>query len=72
MWITGDVSRVSGEICLSLLLPHGANAPEETRFPAAYSIPLIIADGPVPLPPYDAPPVVDDVQLPEIEPEVMP
>ena len=71
LWIASDVLRVDGEINLTLLLPHGANAPHETRFPLAYSDPMTVVGGLVPLPPYDAPPA-DDVQLPEPEPEVMP
>lgn len=69
-WIAGDVARKDGVIHASLLLPHGANAPHETRFPAAFYEPMTVTDGPVPLPPYDAPPA-DDVQLPEPEPEVL-
>lgn len=70
-WIIGGVFRQGGDINLTLVLPHGANAPIETRFPEAYDVPITVTDGPVPLPPYDAPPA-DDVQLPEPEPEVMP
>ncbi|MDO2950546.1 hypothetical protein [Aeromonas simiae] len=68
-WIASDVERVEGEISLTLYLPHGSHAPRETLFPAAFTEPMTVVDGPVPLPPYDAPPVVDDVQLPEIETE---
>lgn len=71
-WVCSDVERIDGEICLTIMLPHGANAPNETRFPAAYTVPMTVVNSPVPLPPYDAPPVVDDVQLPEIELEVTP
>ncbi|WP_109468530.1 hypothetical protein [Albibacillus kandeliae] len=47
-WLASDVERVAGVLHLSLILPHGADAPEETRFPA----PLIVTeDGPVALPP---------------------
>lgn len=53
-WIAGDVARKDGVIHIILLLPHGANAPYETRFPAAFTDPLDIHDGEVPLPPYDA------------------
>jgi hypothetical protein len=52
-WIIGDVHRIAGEITLTLRLPHGANAPEETRFPDAYIVPITVASGDVPLPPYD-------------------
>ena len=54
-WIFGDVHRIGGEIHLTLLLPHGARAPQETRFPAAYDVPLKVTSGAVPLPPYDEP-----------------
>ena len=48
-WLASDVERTGGEIVLTLALPHGANAPEETRFPQ----PLVMAgDGPVPVPPH--------------------
>jgi hypothetical protein len=45
---------------LSLLLPHGANAPAETRFPADL---VVTEDGPVALPPYDAPPPALDAGM---------
>jgi hypothetical protein len=32
-WIVSDVNRVNGEIELTILLPHGANASYEARFP---------------------------------------
>lgn len=51
-WLASDVTRENGEICLTLKLPHGANAPDETRFPQ----PVTVADGPVLLPPYDTAP----------------
>lgn len=48
-WICGDVVRRDGVLGIPLLLSHGGNAPEETRFPE----PVRIAeDGPVVLPPY--------------------
>lgn len=53
-WIASDVTRTNGEICLTLRLPHGANAPRETLFPAAFDAPLTVKAGPVPLPPYNA------------------
>jgi hypothetical protein len=49
-WFAGPVERVDGALRLSLVLPHGANAPQETLFPA----PLILTgDGSVTLPPYE-------------------
>jgi len=60
LWIPGDVQRIGGEIHITLRLPHGKNAPQETRFQAAFYEPMTVLDGEVPLPPYD---------LPESEPE---
>lgn len=52
-WIAGDVHRIDGEIYLTLVLPHGATAPQETRFPSAYDVPMTVSSGAVPLPPYN-------------------
>jgi len=57
-WIASDVTRTGGEISLTLCLPHGANAPHETRFPAAFDVPITVTAGPVPLPPYETEPEV--------------
>ena len=46
-----DITRISGSLQMTILLPHGANAPEETRHPAPLEL---TANGPVALPPYDA------------------
>jgi hypothetical protein len=53
-WLASDIHRIGGELQLTLLLPHGANAPEQTLFPE----PIVIAEGPVDLPPFtqDVPP----------------
>lgn len=48
-WLADDVRREGGVLHLVLLLPHGGNAPEETRFPAPLNAP---PDGPVALPPH--------------------
>lgn len=48
--IVSDVERIDGEIHLTVLLPHGANAPEETRFPEPIKV---SEDGVITLPPYD-------------------
>lgn len=53
-WIAGNVTRIDGEIFLTLRLPHGANAPRTTRYPSAFTDPMTITSGQVPLPPYDA------------------
>lgn len=49
-WIVGPIRREAGELQVTLLLPHGANPPQETLFPA----PITIRKGPVPLPSYDS------------------
>ena len=55
-WIVGPVSRIDGELHLTLRLPHGPNPSEAVAFPA----PIHVAeDGPIALP-FD----------PEPEPEV--
>jgi hypothetical protein len=51
-WFAGDVTRVGGILHLSLILPHGANAPEEARFPSTL---VLTGDGLVALPDYDTP-----------------
>ncbi|WP_286952814.1 MULTISPECIES: hypothetical protein [Aminobacterium] len=46
-FILSDVNRINGEIELTILLPHGANASHEARFPE----PLTVTnDGEVVLP----------------------
>lgn len=46
-WIAGDVTRTGGVLTVPLILPHGANAPEQTRFPQ----PMVVTeDGPIVLP----------------------
>lgn len=51
-WFVGQVERTNGDLVLTLVLPHGQNAPESTRFPQ----PIIMAgDGVVALPIYDLP-----------------
>ena len=52
-WIAGDVTRdEAGVLTVPVILPHGANAPEETRFPAPLEN---VVDGPVALPFYETP-----------------
>ncbi|MBV6637031.1 MAG: hypothetical protein KI788_14140 [Mameliella sp.] len=50
-WINGPVERIGGELHLTLLLSHGANAPTATLFPAA----MTPTDGPIALPAYEEP-----------------
>ena len=58
-WIVGDVTRTDGVLHLTLRLPHGANAPEETRFPEPIIDP---PDGEIALPMHSLPELeVEDV-----------
>ena len=52
-WLAGDVTRSGGVLHLTLVLPHGANAPQATLFPAALTL---TGDGPVALPAYEVTP----------------
>lgn len=47
-WIVGDsVSRINGEINLTLILPHGPNPPKNIAFPE----PIVVTEnGPITLP----------------------
>ena len=51
-WIVGDVTRTDGALHITLRLPHGANAPEETRFPEPIIDP---PDGEIALPMHSLP-----------------
>lgn len=46
-WLAGPIRRLEGVLHLTLILPHGAEAPVEARFPAPLDID---GDGPVALP----------------------
>lgn len=46
-WFCAPVERISGGLVLTLMLPHGADASEQSRFPVDIVSP---ADGRVPLP----------------------
>lgn len=46
-WFAGDVSRTNGELKISLILPHGADASEAARFPQPITV---TSDGPINLP----------------------
>lgn len=49
-FIISDVERIDGVLHLAILLPHGANAPHETRFPEPIEV---TEDGVITLPLYD-------------------
>lgn len=52
-WLVSDVIRQGGDICLTLILPHGAAAPQATLFPKRITV---TADGPVALPLFEVEP----------------
>lgn len=52
IWFSGQVDRIEGELHLTIRLPHGANAPYSTRFPAPI---VVTGNGPIELPIYDLP-----------------
>lgn len=56
-WLAGDVTRENGVLQLTLVLPHGARAPQETLFPAPVSV---TQDGAIPVPAHSLPEVVVD------------
>ena len=56
-WMASDVERIDGVLHLTLILPHGGNAPQETRFPAPIIDP---PDGPVTLPIHSIPTPQED------------
>ena len=51
-WLASDVTRTGGQIRLTLILPHGTDAPAARRAPAPLTL---TADGPVALPPETHP-----------------
>ncbi len=46
-WIVGEVRRADGALHLTVILPHGPEAPEAQRYPAPLAVEF---DGPVALP----------------------
>lgn len=46
-WIVGPVSRIDGELRLTLRLPHGPNPSQAVAFPEPIHV---TEDGPIPLP----------------------
>lgn len=51
-WLVSDIERRDGTLYLSLILPHGACAPQETLFPAPL---ILLADGDIALPAHSLP-----------------
>ncbi|MTZ15112.1 hypothetical protein GNE00_15280 [Pseudomonas sp. JL972] len=58
-WIVGPVSRINGELHLTLRLPHGANPSRAVAFPEPVTV---TEDGPIALP-FD--PAAEPESLPE-------
>lgn len=46
-WLVSDVERIGGVLYLSLMLPHGSDAPKESLFPNS----LMANEGEISLPP---------------------
>lgn len=46
-WIVGPVSRIDGELHMTLRLPHGPNPSQAVAFPEPIHV---TEDGPIPLP----------------------
>lgn len=65
-WIVGPVSRIDGELHLTLRLPHGPNPSRAVAFPEPVTV---TQDGPIPLP-FDPPPEPEPMaDMPEELPE---
>lgn len=48
-WVVGDVERdMDGVLTVTLIVPHGSKAPQQTLFPT----PIEVFEGPIPLPPH--------------------
>ena len=56
-WIVGPVSRIDGDLHLTLRLPHGANPSQAVAFPAPLTV---LGDGPIPLPFDPKPEVIEN------------
>lgn len=56
-WCAGPVQRREGRIHVHVCLPHGPDAPVETRHPTPV---LCEDDGPVPVPPWSVAPAAMD------------
>ncbi|MGU5817868.1 hypothetical protein ACV1EH_00740 [Aeromonas caviae] len=62
-YIVGDVERRDGVIYLTLICPHGANAPYETRFPSGD---YINVEGEIPFPVYDVSPEEESTPIGDV------
>lgn len=51
-WVVGPVSRIDGELHLTLRLPHGPNPSQAVAFPELIHA---MEDGPIPLPTDEVP-----------------
>lgn len=62
-WIIGPVSRIDGELHLTLRLPHGPNPSRAVAFPEPLTV---LEDGPIPLP-FDSEPEPEVIEEPVVE-----
>lgn len=51
-WIASSVERIDGEIHLTIVIPHGPDAVDETLTPVNFETYLAVTDGVVPIPAY--------------------
>lgn len=51
-WLASDIDRIDAQLHLTLILPHGVHAPQDTLFP---EVVLASTDGPIALPAYELP-----------------
>lgn len=61
--ITGPVSRINGELHLTLRLPHGPNPSRAVAFPEPLTV---LEDGPIPLPFDPEPEVIEEPVVEEV------
>ena len=62
-WIVGPVSRIDGELHLTLRLPQGANPSRAVAFPEPIHV---TEDGPIPLPFDPEPEVIEEPVVEEV------
>jgi len=62
-WIVGPVSRIDGDLHLTLRLPHGPNPSRAVAFPEPIHV---TQDGPIPLPFDPEPEVIEEPVVEEV------
>jgi hypothetical protein len=62
-WVVGPVSRIDGDLHLTLRLPHGANPSRAVAFPEPIHV---TEDGPIPLPFDPEPEAIEEPVVEEV------